>query len=150
MPGMTTAWTIHAPQQAVWDGLTDIPGLYAATGVKVEVLTEGPLAVGTRWKEFHSMLGRESAQEWEVTELQVPTKYRLESDSSGSHWIYDTFLVPDGDTTRVFADLDVVPGGMGARVGNVVVWPLFSLILRRSFDKFGTDFARWVEGSVQA
>ncbi len=150
MSGMTMAWTIKAPVQAVWDGATNLSGYASATGVKTELLTEGPFAVGTRWREYHSLLGRESAQEWEVTRVQPPPSYRCESDSAGSHWVYDVFLVPDGDATRMFSGFDVVPGGVAARVGNAITWPLFGLVLRRSSVKLGADFARWVEATERA
>jgi len=40
---------------------------------------------------------------------------------------------------------ELSPNGLGARVGNPIVWPLFSLMLRRSYVKFEADFVNWVE-----
>ena len=36
----------------------------------VEMLTEGPYAVGTRWRETRSMMGMTASEEMEVTEVE--------------------------------------------------------------------------------
>ncbi len=145
MPMHMTSWTINSPVQTVWEAVTDLQMFALATGTRIEALTEGPFAVGTRWKEYHSMFGRESAAEWEVTRMEEPTSYRCESDSMGSHWVYDTFLAPEGAGTRMITITELSPNGLGARVGNPIVWPLFSLMLRRSYVQFEADFVNWVE-----
>lgn len=60
---------IRASPERVWEALTDLQGTERVlSGVeRIEVLTEGGFAVGTRWRETRRMLGREATEEMYVT-----------------------------------------------------------------------------------
>ena len=63
---------VDAPVQRVWDLATDLERAPTTlSGVtRVEVLTDGPFAVGTRWRETRTMFGREASEVLEVTAVE--------------------------------------------------------------------------------
>ncbi|WP_175639199.1 SRPBCC family protein [Metabacillus schmidteae] len=50
--------------------------------VKIEKLDEGPLKVGSEWKETRKMFGKEAAELFEVVELKEPDKIVLRCDGT--------------------------------------------------------------------
>ncbi|AXJ08458.1 SRPBCC family protein [Arthrobacter sp. PM3] len=69
---------IKAPADSVWAVVSDIPGSAATlSGVEsIQLLTEGPYAVGTRWKETRAMLGRSETVEMWVSQCEAPSNGR--------------------------------------------------------------------------
>lgn len=76
----TTSLTqhIHAPANAVWSVITDIPGAAATlSGIEsVQMLSDGPYVVGTRWMETRRMMGRSETVEMWVSECEPPAAGR--------------------------------------------------------------------------
>lgn len=107
-----------APPQAVFAALTDgeqvkawMPGL-----VSFEALTDGPFAVGSRFRETRKMFGKEATEEFEVTALEPDRRLDLYVDGakgssgSGEYRLSYTFE-PHAGGTRVTLDGQV--DGMG-------------------------------------
>jgi hypothetical protein len=76
---------IDAPVPRVFDLATDFAGsdrtISAIT--RVEMLTEGPVRIGTRFRETRAMFGREHSEVLEVTDLQTGHSVTLRSDFGG-------------------------------------------------------------------
>lgn len=54
--------------------------------VKVEMLTDGPVGKGTRFKETRVMFGREATEEMEITAFETQKLFTVSADSCGSHF----------------------------------------------------------------
>ncbi len=99
MAGLSCSTRIRATQQQVFDAISDLE--HAAdriTGIeRVEVLTDGPMGVGTRWRETRVMFKKEHTEEMWVTEFDAPNGYRVNAESCGC--LYDTAMTvtPDGE-----------------------------------------------------
>ncbi|MFI1888072.1 SRPBCC family protein [Streptomyces jumonjinensis] len=121
---------IAAPPGRVWHALTDLESApRVLSGVDaVEVLTEGPFGVGTRWRETRRMLGRQATEEMRVTASEPPLRYVAEADSHGAHYVSEFVLRAVGtDATTVRMTFTALPpggfagllarafGGLGAR-----------------------------------
>ena len=67
---------INAPAEKVWAVISDIPASAATLSSidSIQMLTEGPYSVGTRWKETRSMLGRAETVEMWVSECEPPAR----------------------------------------------------------------------------
>ncbi|MCX5226625.1 SRPBCC family protein [Streptomyces sp. NPDC006553] len=89
---------VDASPGRVWESITDLPDMpRVLSGVeRVEVLTEGGFAVGTRWRETRRMLGKEATEEMLVTECEPPDRYVTVADSHGMHYVSEITLTPDG------------------------------------------------------
>ncbi|MFF2245418.1 SRPBCC family protein [Arthrobacter sp. NPDC058130] len=69
---------INAPVDSVWAVVSDIPGSAGTlSGVDaIQMLTDGPYAVGTRWKETRTMMGRSETVEMWVSQCEPPSPGR--------------------------------------------------------------------------
>jgi hypothetical protein len=69
-PSLTLHRTVHAPVHQVWAVLADLDHAQERlSGVtRVQILTDGPYAVGTRWRETRRMFGSEATEEMWVAE----------------------------------------------------------------------------------
>ncbi len=72
----TTSLTQHinAPADVVWSVISDIPGSAATlSGIEaIQMLSDGPYAVGTRWNETRRMMGRSETVELWVSASEPP------------------------------------------------------------------------------
>ncbi|MCZ0979861.1 SRPBCC family protein [Streptomyces diastatochromogenes] len=89
---------VAASPGRVWESITDLrdmPRLLSGVD-RVEVLTEGGFAVGTRWRETRRMLGKEATEEMTVTECEPPDRYVTVAGSHGMRYVSELTLTPDG------------------------------------------------------
>lgn len=69
---------------------------------EVVVLTSGPFAVSTRWRETRTVMGKQAKEEMQVTKLEPDAMYRAEAESRGAHYVSDlTFEDAPGGGTKV-------------------------------------------------
>ena len=100
---MQLSETINAPIGKVFDVFSD---LHTADQrieeiVNIEVLTDGPIGVGTRFRETRIMFGRESTEEMEITRFEPNKGYCVEADSCGAHFQTEFRFRENGDRTDV-------------------------------------------------
>jgi carbon monoxide dehydrogenase subunit G len=69
---------INAPADKVWAVISDIPGAAATLSSidSIQMLTDGPYADGTRWKETRTMMGRAETVEMWVSQSEPPSENR--------------------------------------------------------------------------
>jgi uncharacterized membrane protein len=125
---VTVERRIAAPADRVWDALTDIEGSpRVISGIeRVEVLSEAPFGVGTRWLETRRIFGKEATEELWVTASEAPKRYVVESDSRGVHYTSEFTLTPEQDdatTVRLTFDSETdkksLSGTMGKFLGSL-------------------------------
>ena len=91
---------IQAPPEEVFDRTTDFANAaQVVRGIeKVEMLTDGPVGVGTRFRETRIMFGREATEEMELTTFDRPRRYELFAESHGSRYetTFDLHPIPEG------------------------------------------------------
>ncbi|MGM0575218.1 MAG: SRPBCC family protein [Myxococcota bacterium] len=126
---------IHAPIEAVFDAMTDPEGhaerIPAIT--RCEVLTDGPVGAGTRFRETRVMFGKEATEEMEFTEFDRPHGYLLEAHSHGMNYRTRHTLTREGDAIRVTLDFHGTLQNPVARVmGLLAASPGFSRDVERS------------------
>jgi len=85
---MTLNVEIHAPPERVWAVFTDFHN--AASNIsgikKLELLTDGPIGNGTRFRETRVMFGREAVEVMEIADFQPNRGYAVQCDSCGMHY----------------------------------------------------------------
>ena len=69
--------------------------------VKLEILTDGPVGVGTRFRETRRMFKRESTEEMEVTDLEPGASYAIGGEACGCAYLTDFQFEEDGLATNV-------------------------------------------------
>jgi hypothetical protein len=116
---LTLSRHIPAPQQVVWDVISDIPGCVdrIESIVGIEMLTGDTMEVGARWKETRTLFRRETTEEMEVTAFDPPLRYVVEADSCGAHFMSEIRCDPDGDdATILMMTIETIPTTFFARL----------------------------------
>ena len=88
MVGVTIHEEVRAEPGRVFEVFTDLRSApERVAGIEsLEVLTEGPIGQGTRFRETRVMFGKQATEEMEVTGWQPGKSYVVEADSHGSHY----------------------------------------------------------------
>lgn len=102
-PRVTVERRIAAPAGRVWAVLTDIEAApRVISGIeKVEMLSDRPFGVGTRWRETRRMLGKEATEEMWVTASEPSKRCVIEAGSRGVHYVSEFLLTEEGGATSV-------------------------------------------------
>ena len=111
MASITVTKEINAPIAHVFSVLSNIPEAEKTiSGItKIEMLTDGPVGVGTRWKETRVMFGKEAAEEMEITEFNPNRNYVVEAESCGAHFRTDLRFHDKGSGTLVEMEISTQP-----------------------------------------
>ena len=118
--------TISAPLPTVFDLFADFhhTAQHVDGITSVEVLTDGPIGVGTRFRETRMMFGREASEEMTVTEFEKNVHYRVEAQSHGAHYLSDfDFAGHDGQTV-VTMTFEMRPVSLFARLFSFLSGPM--------------------------
>ncbi len=111
MTSFTLCKHINATPKEVFSVASDFKN--AATNFsgieRLEVLTNGPIGCGTRFRETRVMFGRESTEELEITAFDIPHNYAIECDSCGCHLLAKYQFIPDIAGTHVRVTFDSSP-----------------------------------------
>lgn len=115
---------VHAPIDRVFEIITDLEGsAETIRGIEeAEVLTDGPIGVGTRWRETRVMFGKRATEEMEITAFEPPNGgreggYIAEAHSHGSHYVTPVTVVDQGDgTTKVSIEFQCHPQSIIAKL----------------------------------
>ena len=94
---------INAPIERVYDVFTDLPNaVERISGIEsVEVLTDHPFGVGTRWKETRKMMGKLATETMWITAVEPNRSYTAEAESCGTHYTSVFMFEPTEGGTRV-------------------------------------------------
>ena len=127
---VTTRERIAAPPERVFAVASDFANSpRRIRGIlRSEVLTAGPLAVGTRFRETRKMFGKEASEEMTVAELEPPRRYVLVAESHGSRYRSELRFEPQGAGTEVVMTFRGEPLTFFAKVMSVVMKPMMKSI----------------------
>ena len=107
MSKMNLSVDIEATPEAVFDMIADIENsVTRIDGIeKIEMLTEGPVGVGTKWRETRLMMKKEAVEEMEITAFERPTHYTVYCDSCGYDMNWTMRVEPRGDSSTLTLDM---------------------------------------------
>lgn len=119
---------IPASAEQVWAVLTNIEAAPRTLSdvMRVEMLTPGPYAVGTRWRETRKMFGFEGTEEMEVAVADAPHRTVIVADSAGAAYRTEFLLSPISGSpdaiqlTMVFSAAPQAQGGLKGRLMGVM------------------------------
>ncbi len=101
---------------------------------RVELLTPGPLAVGSKFRETRKMYGREAAEEMSVALLDPPRRMDLIAENHGARYLVVHELQAEGNGTRLTLHFGATPLTLAARI-FVVIGFLFVGSIRRQLQQ---------------
>jgi carbon monoxide dehydrogenase subunit G len=110
---------IDAPRDVVFASLVDIerwPDVISGI-VEVTLLTPGPVAVGTRFRETREMFGRKATEEMTVAEMESPRRLVLTAFNHGTTYRVEHLLAAEGaGGTRLTVAFEGRPVTLAARL----------------------------------
>ena len=131
---------------AVFRTLTDLE--HAAEHVsgikKLELLTDGPVGLGTRFRETRMMFKKEATEEMEITAFDPGRSYTVECESCGCHYSTEIRCEPQGAGTEVTMDMHYRPLTFMAKM-MTPLGILMSGSLKKLFEKDLEDLKRHSE-----
>jgi carbon monoxide dehydrogenase subunit G len=110
--------SIAAPADRVFKLLSDFAHAPDhVSGInKVEMLTPGPVRVGTKFKETRMMFGKEATETMEVTTFDPPRSYTIQALSCGVEFRSTFRCTPEGTGTKVRLEVETTPKSLFAKI----------------------------------
>jgi carbon monoxide dehydrogenase subunit G len=123
MAGFETSEWIAQPPEQVFGFLhdPDRAGQVVPSVIKLEKVTDGPVGVGTRFRETRLVRGDEHETELEVVQYEPPRAYGVRNVTNGIETVYTYRLAPEGGGTQITLQAEVKAGGLKAMMVPVVV-----------------------------
>jgi carbon monoxide dehydrogenase subunit G len=108
---MTVSTTVAAPPERVFEIAADVPRwAEVIRGVEsVEMLTPGPVRVGTRFRETRIMHGSKAAEEMTVAEFAPPHRFVLTAENHGARYRAEHLFAAEDGGTRLTLSFEGKP-----------------------------------------
>jgi uncharacterized protein YndB with AHSA1/START domain len=123
---MKTSREVNAPPARVFAVATDLrraPDFMRAI-TKLEVLTEGPVRAGTRFRETRKMFGKEATEEMEILSLDAPKSYTVGCDNHGCRYRTEIRVEPRGQGSELSMTFRAEPLTFMAKAMGFMMKPL--------------------------
>ncbi|GAB3530424.1 SRPBCC family protein [Arthrobacter monumenti] len=132
---ITLSRPVAAAPERVWRVLTDIPGAAGTlSGVdRIELLSQPPYGVGTRWRETRTMFGKKATEEMWVTAADAPNSTVVEAESAGTHYTTTFTVVPDGPGSLL--SLEFAGRPVSESRWQSILWKVFGRLGLRAASK---------------
>lgn len=103
MGQITVSKYINAPPERVFEVFADLPNAAGRVSAitRIEMLTDGPVGVGTRWRETRLMFKKEATETIEITAFDPPRSYTTLANSCGCRYECSFHFEPQGEGTNV-------------------------------------------------
>ena len=121
---------VQASPEKVFEAATNLARLpERIAGIKrVEVLTTGPVGVGTRFRETRVMFGREATEEMEITGFDPPRAFTIGCESHGCRYRTEFTFAPSGAGTEVAMVFEATPLTFFAKAMAVAMKPMINKV----------------------
>ena len=152
MVSLTIHKRFEAPPERVFDVCTDLrAAAERIRGIKkIEVLGNGPIGMGTRFRETRMMFKRECTEEMEIVAFDPPRSYALGCESHGCRYRTDFRVKPSGaGASELEMTFDAEPQTILAKVMGVLFRGMIKSCLRE-MDKDLCDLKAVAEGKTEA
>ena len=133
---VTVESDISAPPDVVFTVVADVARWADfISGIdRVEILTGGPIGVGTRIRETRTMFGRSASEEMTVAELTPPRRLVLTAENHGTRYVATHDIAPSANGARLVLAFEGTPVTVAARIFSVIGL-LFLKSLRRKLEE---------------
>ena len=140
---------INATREEVFKVLADLHNAPEnIRGIEeLEILTDGPVGEGTRFRETRTKFGKQATEELVITSFDPPQSYVVECESSGAHYRTEFLLIPDIAGTHLRIICDATPQTLLARLLLPIV-NLTSDITSKCIESVLDDVKRIAEASA--
>jgi hypothetical protein len=138
---------VEAPPDTVFDVATDLA--HAAEHVrgieKIELLTPGPVGVGTTWRETRKMMGNLATETLEVKAFDRPRQYVVGCQSCGCYFESTFSFASRGSGTDVTLDVHTKALTLMAKIMSPIGNLMMGKTMRKLLDDDLEDVKRVAE-----
>lgn len=145
MPTITVSRLFESSPEIAFDVVSDFPNAanFVDGIIKVEMLTPGPVALGTRVRETRIMMGREATEEMEVSIMDRPNQFVVEAFSHGTEYVTSYSMEPNENGTNVTLVFKATPKTFMSKI----LAALFSKMISTVADLMEKDL---IQASIEA
>ena len=128
---------VKGSPQDVFDVFADLENAESriADIKKIEILTDGPTAKGTRWRETRVIMKKEATEEMWITEFDRPNSYSVGCHSCGCEYATIFQFTPDGEYTNVDLTMDTKAITFMAKLLAPITGLIFGPMMRKCMTK---------------
>ena len=132
MPTVTVSDYIEAPVEEVFRRFTDVEhGAGYVSGIKdIEMLTTGPVRLGTRWRETRDVMGVSDSAEMEITSFERNRTYTITHHKAGLQIATTFWFEPAKTGTKVSAEFELDRGGIPPGILAPLGWAIGGQVTR--------------------
>ena len=132
MGSMNLSIRIDATPEAVFAVISDVENSPDRIDgfEKVDMLTDAPVGVGTKWRETRRMNNKQSVEEWEMTAFDSPNYFSAYCDSGGYDVEWTMRIDPEGDGSRLALDMTTRPRTFIGKLMTPVEWLMSGMCKR--------------------
>lgn len=141
---------IAAPPERVFALISDfanapkrIPAI-----LRVEMLTSGPVGIGTRFSETRKMFGKEATETMEVVAFDAPRSYSLRAYNCGCEYNSSFGVEPDGAGSKLTFHFDAKPVTLMAKLMSPLAHLMMGPMLRKCVAQDLEGIQKAAEGGV--
>lgn len=146
MPGLTIKRRINVSPHETFVLFTDLA--HAAENIsgitKLEKLTEGPVGVGTQFRETRKIMNKEATEQMAFTAFEPGKSYRVECDSHGTSYMSTFRFDPVESGTEVTVDFQARPVTFAAKLMAPLGWMMMGMT-RKCIEKDLDDLKQVAE-----
>jgi hypothetical protein len=123
---------VNAAPERVFEIASDFEGAAGTVAAitKTELLTDGPVRVGTRFRETRTMFNREATEEMEVTAFDPPRSYALACENHGTRFHSVVRVVPGAGGCNLEMECEATPLTLPAKVMCFLMKPFMKKMMR--------------------
>jgi carbon monoxide dehydrogenase subunit G len=142
MAGFKQSIVIHRPVEEVFDFATDLNNapLFLPGVTKTEMLTEGGLKPGARFRETRGIKGKERTAVIEILEHERPRLHAAAAGMMGMNATYTFRFSPEDPGTRV---------EMEAVVTGNLFWKLFLGLISRVMEREDGEYLTRLKDAIE-
>ena len=133
---VTVETTIAAPPDVVFATMTDVARWpeFIRSVERMEMLTDGAVRVGTRFRETRTMFGRSASEEMTVAELSSPHRLVLTAENHGTRYVATHVVTPAPNSARLALTFAGTPVSVAARLFGVIGLMFMGTVRRKLED----------------
>jgi carbon monoxide dehydrogenase subunit G len=151
MVSFTIRKHFEAPPERVFEVCTDLRSAAKHIGGirKLEVLGDGPIGVGTRFRETRVMFKRDCTEEMEIVSFDPPKSYAVGCESHGCRYRTDFRVTASGGGSQLEMTFEAEPQTLLAKMMGVLFRGMIKSCMRE-MEKDLEDLKAVAEGKATA
>ena len=148
MAQLKLSMTVEAGPEEVFRIFSDIEhaGDRISAIKKIEMLTDGPVGTGTRFRETRIMFNKEATEELQITAMEPGKSYTIGCESCGCVYATTFRFTRNGTGTRVDLHMEARAVSLFAKIMSPLTALMFGPMMRKCMTKDMEELKAAAEG----